>query len=122
MKMYKLLYKFRGELHSWGAGGTARVIYEPGKWIEAPAHLAKMGYHIVVFDDLEDTDTFPYDWRPGPIWEVDAEDEVPLPPRASLVRLNDGVIVQSGEWPPGTRMFKRVRLIKEVNDVQVSGE
>lgn len=53
-KYYKLTTKWCGKPYSYSAYyGGARVQYRVGKWVKAPDWLAEKGYHLFVFDTLE---------------------------------------------------------------------
>ena len=95
-------------------------------WSEAPGWMANRGYHLLVFDTLKDAKfwTNLNDWV---ILECECEEEADRLPvmlywhsshrwKERLER-GDGLrdLEDSGRrWPDGTRMFKRVRPLREV--------
>ena len=100
--------------------------YALGMWSEAPEWMAKWGYHLLVFERFEDARHWVNlnDWV---ILECECEGEVDRLPvmlywhsshrwKERLERgdgLRDLEEVGRG-WPQGTRMFKRVKPMREV--------
>jgi hypothetical protein len=109
----------------------ASIVYDIGKWCEPPRWLSQMGLGICTFEELlfarQFTDTaymFPPDGNISaadptfPIFEVEADGEIfPLPTFASIESLDHfGWFhpLPKANWPEGTRMFRRVKLLREV--------
>ena len=104
-------------LTSWVADGQAEVTYKIGEWVTAPEWLADYGYHLMVFDDLEDARQLEDSLHN--IFVCEVEDEVPLPEVDFMVDgLSYGEMYPhpSPGWPHGSRMFKRVKLVREVSE------
>ena len=119
MRVYKVVLNKGGRLVSSLARGKAQVEYRPGKWSKAPRWLQMEGYHLLVFDNKEDALIYLLDTPGGECWEAEGEEEVPLPYSYLLVDLEKGWPKEDWrgkgwEWPRGTKMFKRVRLIRRV--------
>jgi len=128
---YKVVYQsyhdhtYRdGRLVSLFAMGQALTVYRVGQWTEAPYHLRKHGYGLLVFDSV--LSAIHYNGKTvgyyiykcevqGPIVPIPrilTQDEISYGwrrfrgrPRKSHTRM---------EWPNGTEMWKRVMLIEEV--------
>ena len=107
-------------LTSYAAAGAAEVVYEPGQWVEAPEYMASAGYHLLVFDTLKQALSFT---RGAPVWEAECMEEITELPRfAFTIEYSYGTaplqdLLHDGlhEWPRGTRMFKRVKLLRKVH-------
>ncbi len=117
-KYYKVVNKERsGALISIYVDGKAKVEYKIGEFVEAPDWLAKEGYHLLVFDNLKDALTFYEEDVSLQLFECECKDEVELKEYLSTSFLEIGCLrsltIIFG-WPEGTRMFKRVKLIKRV--------
>lgn len=132
MKYYKVVtHVFRGYpslrgLYSCIASDKACVKYEPGKWVEAPKWLQEAGFHLFVFDTIENALAF----CPGvlftriptsaicrqELWECEAEDVFPAPERlADIWSLDRGEIELTDYHPPiGSLMARRVKLTKQI--------
>lgn len=111
MNFYKSLLKTTtGQLVSSAADGKAEVEYEIGRWVKAPDWLAKKGYHLCVFDSLDTAKGYGHQ-----VWECEVEFEVKLPKLGILQYLALGELYTlDGQWINGTRMFKRVKILKKV--------
>lgn len=121
--MYKVTTR---NLESVSVIRHACVTYSTEKFSEAPRPLAEKGYHLLCFNTEQDARRaiYMYGW-PSSLWEVEALDEVPLPP-SHMIRIDEfdlwggsvspvlNLSKDTPSWPPGTRMFKKVRLIREI--------
>ena len=125
--MYKVVVNSRGVRMSANAdcGGDRRLVveYVPGEWVEA-----RVG-GLLVFDNLVDALGFVGGrWR-FEVWECEVRDEVRLPRYRLAVdgefggmgvleelwcRGELGSGVGGPGWPPGTRAFRGVRLVRLV--------
>ena len=124
-KFYKVVYRHRdaeaalsamADLHTMGI-----TPYEKGVWAEAPEAFAELGYHLLVFDNR--SAAWKFAMGQGllfrEVWTCDVEEEVELPP---MYIKADDLINHEGEtywmtgfgWPEHTRMFKRVRLGRQL--------
>ena len=114
--MFKLVKKEGEGYISAYADGKAKVEFIPGQWISAPKWLRKRGYHITVFGSLEDAKALMMNSADHEIWEVEVEGEIcDLPPRQDLWVIREGELGDKfGEWPKGTRMVRRVKLVRRV--------
>lgn len=129
--MYKVVAKRRGILASAMCVGEAAINYHIGKWCEPPRWLSQVGYGILTFEELLFARQFTnaaYFFAPGwsimaadlkfLIFEVEADGEIfPLPTFASINHLDRfGWLHPSPKvnWPEGTRMFRRIKLLREV--------
>lgn len=117
--VYKVIWhRFGRPKTSYLASGKARVYYKVGEWAEAPEWLQEKGYHLLVFETLEQARQF----LPFPqtieleIWEAEAEDRYALPPMLNTSKLYDGEFLEAriNWWPWGTLMYKRIKLIRRV--------
>lgn len=121
--MYKVVTR---KLESISMMRHACVIYSTEKFVTAPEPLAKHGYHLLCFDTEQNARraVFQYCWR-ADIWEVEALEEVPLPPshmiRIDMFDILAGTIeptlnlsANTSSWPQGTRMFKQVKLVRRL--------
>lgn len=111
--MFKLLES--GEVpFSWNTYGKYLLKYPPGVWVEAHPEAQANGYHILVFNTYHNARA--YHTHRSEIWECDVTGEVELPPHLNPVSFRKhGFKAGPGDgWPHGTRMFKRIRLIRRV--------
>lgn len=97
---------------SCSMANKAMVTYKRGEFVEAPRWLSKEGYHLLVFDNLEHAEDF---WGEA-IWKAEAEEEILLLPKRHSISLTDAgeLIGDTGSWPTGTRMYKRVKLLEKI--------
>ena len=124
--MYKITSCDNG---SYAVLSKASVKYGREKWAEAPKWLAEKGYHLLVFETLDDTVNFvrPYSNgvlpECGCIWMCECEDEIdPIPDMGYWFDVGLGNLTMGpcGEWPPGTRMFKRVKLLHRISSKEIA--
>lgn len=116
MKALKIVETdWNGNKYSWAARGKAEVKYKVGEFAEAPKFLADKGYGLLVFTEISDalysvTDS-------DELWECEVEEELPLPSMLALGHLIGGeeLIEIVDEWPVGSRMYKRVKLTKQLD-------
>ena len=122
MKGYKVLrIGSRGGLISCVAQGKAAVRYRKDRYNTAPPWLAQIGNHLTIFTNLR----LAKDFRSSvcQIWSVHAVG-VFEPYKDQTIPLND---LKRGwkpsknnswggfkKWPKGTKMAKKVRLVKRV--------
>ena len=116
-KVFKALWldEVSQEFASAGAFGEAEVVYKIGEWTVAPQWLADKGYHLLVFDSLENAMASFAD----NIFECEVEGRIIfLPERLNLLNLSHGDTSRTTEdtWPKGTRMYKRVKILKRVKE------
>lgn len=114
--VYKVIFRdLGGKPISIVAEGDAEVTYKVGEFVSAPEWLAVMGYHLIVFKTKQHAEKWSLS-RSNEIWQVEAEDEINLPPMLSVGMLGWNNMIQKsdGDWPKGTRMYKRVKLLKRV--------
>ncbi len=122
IKRYKVVSKYNDTLKSCWVRGLAEVEYKVGKWVKAPLWLQKNGFHLFVFDTLGHARKFvKKHWMfvNPTIYSckvVEEEQVCPLPPFCNGSSLDRGSIKEMKDetYPPGTEMYKRVKLIKEV--------
>ena len=113
MIVYKAVYVRFDELWSvihedkLGVG----VRYIPGVESVAPHRLAKQGYHLCVFDTLENAELF---GEYCCVWEAEAREEVPLPPYGHPWEDGTVDVIDNACWPTGTKMYKGVTLTRQV--------
>jgi hypothetical protein len=115
--VYKVAYRdIEGNIVSRIAELAAEVIYKVDKFVSAPEWLAEMGYHLLVFESKKRAEKW-HCSRFAEIWEAEAEDEVPLPDKLHLGYLltYSKTEFSGADWPGGTRMYKRVKLLRRVN-------
>lgn len=98
--------------------GYAEVEYKEGKFVHAPRWLARRGYHLLVFDSIERAVEF-VGYQSASIWESEATGEVELPPflDGHVLGYYKKFVEDYGTWPKGTKMYKRVKLLRRVFDV-----
>jgi len=119
-KVVKIVRCNAGKRVSSAARPPAQVEYKPGCWAEAPEWLATQGYHLMVFDSLENALRFrPPDWKLTPLefWWAEAGNvrEPDLPPLA-LLWLSWGQFEESPwPWSQGTLFAEKVRLVRKVS-------
>jgi len=115
---------------SMWASGDAETIYTVGEWAKAPEVLARIGYHLLAYDDIESAKFLMH--QGYEIWEAIAEDEIKvLPPRlrdsfvAQITRYiseprvlrKSGRVasdLRNGGWPKNTVMYKRIKLARRI--------
>jgi len=123
--MYKLVrQRFDGKLTSIRPPHPKfNVFYKVGDWIEAPVG------GLLVFDNLPDASIFRHFFVGDVtirVFKVKVKNEVDLPPFGlyeakdeDIVNLWNNEVVSRrariGEWPSGTRAFKKVKLLGEVH-------
>lgn len=115
MIVYKVVHRYKTNiLTSYAAEGQSEVKYEPGEFAKAPEWLAEKGYHLLVFDHLDAA----LDFSPkAEVWRAEAEEEMELPKRLTFASLFGGFIkTYEDNWPKGTHMYKRVKLLEKVHD------
>lgn len=115
MIVYKVLNRDRnGVLSSAAVSGLADVHYGDWYWSTAPEHLAEMGYHLLVFSNFDDA----AGWAGSAfaVYRAEAEEQIdPMPPSldvGQVNRLKHPYSHSHHDWPEGTMMFKRVRLLE----------
>jgi len=124
MKVYKVVKRSeRGDsFQSLFPQTLAKVEYKVGEWSEAPEFLRKKGYYLFAFRDLRSALLFISEIL---IWDVvlfeaEARGEKKLPPPLKLWKLETQgktEVDMDAEWPPGTVMVERIKLIREVERV-----
>ena len=99
----------------------ARVIYKLGEWVESKSILTMHNYHLLVFNSIESAIRFIIagENKKYRLWEVDVKDEISvMPPRGYVYNYVDYKVIYLSAypmpWPEGTKMFKQVKLIKEI--------
>lgn len=123
----KVAYKLTIGLSSLTVRGDPRIQYRVAEFVEAPAWLADQGYHPCVFGDVPSLRAFASDHGyslPGypagrfsqsiaSAWKCEVEDEVKLPCMLNTWALERRIFHPSRfqDWPSGTRMFKRIKLL-----------
>lgn len=123
--MFKILHEIdEGMYHSVSIRGLGSVVYPPGVWVRAPEWLAHQGYHLTVFNTLMDVALFSNYfgklgfYRAGmSIWKVECDGEIyKLPQYCRIEEISRGYLYSLGhtDWPQGTRMFKQIRLVREL--------
>ena len=125
MKAYKVIarkkrtgYKTR-VLYSAIVYNKAGIRYKKLGWNVAPKWLAEMGYHLLAFRTIEDAVKFGLDEGlvSVDIWEVELMGIIKkMPPKLDIGQICYGnkKAVPFGDWPEGTIMAKKVKLIKKV--------
>lgn len=120
MKAYKLVQYEGGRLVSYAAHDRAKVEYFPHEPSEAPAEMAEHGYYPLAFDTLENLEMNSCRDPHEQVWECECEEEVPLPIRLNICIMDWKGIEraleygETGEWPTGTRMFKKITLTERI--------
>ncbi len=121
MKCYKVVSP---ELESAFGQGKNALQYKIGKYIRAAQLARKWGYHLLTFSTLSTARNFALmnfsDSSETRIFEAVGKGRiVPLPGKHfsgpddfSWAKIPQYLI----SWPPDTLMFKKVKLLKEVND------
>jgi hypothetical protein len=108
------------------AKGKAKVHYKVGRYVEAPAWLARRGYHLLVFGKLDDAkiyykvikETEGSHWGPFELWEAKAQEIIDPGPTIAgdLDKLGRGVLIP-GDYllrNTGALFAKRVKLEKRI--------
>jgi len=119
MKGYKVVKVGpKGGLKSCIVEGKALVRYRRNRFNTAPKWLVKMGNYLTFFTSLRSAKIFKLYTEDEQIWSVQVLD-VFKPSSEQKFGYNDlkyGKIIfkSSGTWPKGTKMAKKVRLIKRV--------
>jgi hypothetical protein len=106
-----------GDTQSVVAGLKAKVKYKVGEWVQAPKWLFDAGYHLCVFDKLEDAKEFKDGFVYCSIYKCEVEGEIKnLPEKLSTVSLLCGELnpAITPIWAPGTEMYKMVKLKDKV--------
>lgn len=98
-----------------------QVDYILGEWATAPVKLAELGYHLMVFESLEDAWAFLASIiQLYQIWEVEVKDQVPLPERRCIFPPKDLESLYTSDaddkWGKGAKMYKSVKLIRRVDN------
>jgi hypothetical protein len=123
MTVYKLVFVSGRHLESYAALAGARVRYRVGRWVTARKPLAERGYHLLVFDSIENLQDFMKMYQlddtlvHGYLAQADGIIANPPPP-ALFYKVSkdkyDILPTPGAEWPKGTLMAKRVKLIKRI--------
>ena len=122
MKGYKVVCRQGDKLISYVARDKAQVTYRLNEWAKAPKWLAKMGYHLTFFKDLEFAQKFLEEnsdeeiEKNGEIWRCEAKYVVEVLPPFCYPGDDDWreLIRWEVPWPEGTFMAKEIKLIKKV--------
>ena len=122
MTVYKVVYRHTKDrtLRSPWSTGLSQVIYRPSEWTKAPDWLAEKGYHLLAFDSREEACSWPKFMRymdRVEVWEAVGESEIlPLPLYLYMPNLKQGLIDhwESGTWPARTRMFRKIKLVRRI--------
>lgn len=117
MKVYKVVRRREnGELVSVWAYGKAEVKYKPGKWVQAPRWLRRLGYHLLVFNEFKTAKS----WCNGPgteIWEAEADKFMPIPIMLDVIALSRKQVIEVNKtFPRGTVMVRKLKLLRKVYD------
>ena len=130
MKCYKFVKREKNKLLSIFSHGKFQVRYKKGRYATAPSYLKKVNYHLLAFRTINDALDFATICLPGMntlLFEAEGQERVFLPLYLSLnwsrrrefpnfqsyfnwVRTVSTVM----SWPHNTLMFKKIKLIKEV--------
>lgn len=124
MPHYKIVRRTPNGLESAVASGAASTLYHVNTPTTAQEWLAKEGHHLCVFNALAHAERFLLcnslvspEESTAEVWECECEEEVVLPQIKNLLYLADKVFKPTYiiAWPVGTRMFKKITLIKKVD-------
>ena len=131
MKCYKFVKRENNKLLSIFSHGKFQVRYKKGRYATAPSYLKKANYHLLAFKTIRDALDFVniclWDDRNTILFEVEGQERVSLPLYLSLNWSRRGefhnfqsyfnwirTVHTSMNWPYNTLMFKKIKLIKEV--------
>jgi hypothetical protein len=111
-----------GDIFSCSVNGKAVVRYYTNKYVSAPKWLRDKNYNLLVFTSKEDAEVFIHTEGMGftRIYSCRIIGiQTKLPFRCDIGELSSGKIVKAylPEFPPGTVMAKKVKLIQEVDYV-----
>ena len=132
--VYKVVRRSFVGLTSCAAPNELRTFYSKDEWTEADPWPLSKGYGLCVFETFEDARAFQKSFYigGGEIWKAEAEEQlVPLPvfrsfqhlrtwslegvgPERSLEELWASSLLIGQDWPDGTHMYKRVRLLQRI--------
>lgn len=123
-KYYKVVRvtKLENEKQSAVAENYAKVIYKVNEWAYPPDWLEKIGYGILLFNNLENAKWFYYNNTliGGEIWECEIGKEIKLPPFSNVFDLSDKRIITAYRWdsllyfPLGTICADKIKLTRKV--------
>ena len=133
MRAYKIVKNVNGKLFSWNFNGWGIVQYTPGEWVKTLQLSRKYGYHLTVFETLEDAKIWGVDLPPSfyEIWECEIKPAPQILPPL-IDNLHSGALIYFAKmmykirrkfcgnspeqlgWPKGTLMAKKVKLIRKV--------
>ena len=123
---FKVVSRIEGSSHyaSAIATGPARVYYSVGCFAKAPKWLADQGYHLTVFDSLKNAATFVSSSSgASSIFRCECLGKVPLPDAQYVRGVSSGALDDSDhsthDWPKGTGMFRRVKIIDRVSPLEI---
>lgn len=114
MKFYKALHSNSKPVSAMMYGTCLEITYDTsGVWNDSP--FADKGLGVFVFEKEDDAIEY------GTAWEVEAEDEMPLPNVFynycnKHAKTLDEMSTSTEYFPQGSRTFKRIRFIKQVED------
>lgn len=99
------------------------VDYRVGKWATAQKYMAENGYHLTVFNRSQAARYFvdtsvPRKEAIYEIWQCEVKNQVNLMPMVPFGDLDTycfAPIANDICWPPGTEMFKKVKLVARVS-------
>jgi len=117
MTKQKYFYKvLTNDQTSISAEGDLEVSYTTRKFVEAPKFMQDKGYHLLVFLTKKDVSKFAMLNNTSHIWKCECQevqyDDLPQRKRINYGRFDPFVFPV--EWPPGTVMAKKVKLIQKV--------
>jgi hypothetical protein len=125
MKRIKIIKKVNEEKTSCIVPSEAGVVYKEHQWATAPEWLQKAGYHLLVFNNVEDalsftTDIFDSDiYGDIELWTCKVRGKIRrLPEHCYFFVLDERQLCGSGkDWPEGTEMYKKVKLVKRIYQI-----
>jgi len=119
----KIVYNKNGNLISAIVRDKPCVTYSTKKYVKAPEWCSKYGYYLTVFKSWEvfrksylnffSIFELPDNYE---VWKVSVKGKVKLPPFLVCDYLEEGrfVLNKTKDWPVGTEMFKKVKLIERI--------
>lgn len=139
--MYKIVRRDGNKLVSQGQLNDSKgnpiedfvVTYSTNWFAEAPDYLAKFGYHLLVFETMDDVHEFcrinlgfEDDRNTYEVWLVEVEEWTPNRPflfdisrkgMEKTMRTIPPNYHGNSYWPHGTKMYKKVKLVEHLETI-----
>ena len=117
-----------GRWRSSVISGVNMIYYPEGEWAGPSKAVLKLGYGVIVFDNIGDARSWQQGYPTARVWHCQTRGRMKLPELRGVARvcsypLVDIITAIRGDWPlgdgwpKGTRMYKQIKLTRLAADV-----